>query len=153
MRKIAGMTITAGLVALALSAPVAQAQEPPPIPRGGELKCSNNLSFVSIVKATLIWTGPGVLTNSQVFSCGNPTPDPLDPPAIQTVNQPAAATGWTLDITIYGVIPTDPPSPPGQSSCVPDTGSFDAGGVPHIRFKCTNPFGPGSATFTLSRNP
>jgi hypothetical protein len=159
MRKIAGMTMMAGLVALALSAPVAQAQTDP-IPRGGELKCANNLpaDLIEGASATLVWTvttgGTTTTTGTPAtFGC-NTTTIPVE---TKPVSQPADANGWSLVITIFGPLVPNPLPPPDQFrftfTCDPDIGTFDAGGVPHIRLRCVNPNGGGAVTFSLSRNP
>lgn len=141
-RLRAALTVMAVLVALALWAPLAQAQTDT-VARGGELKCGNNLpaQFVKGASATLVWTGP-VPANSQTFTCSTTTTTGLE---TQTVNQPLAATGWRLSIS-WDLI-----SGPVADACT-DSGSFTAGDMPHIRLRCVSPDG-GAATFSLSRNP
>jgi hypothetical protein len=141
----AGLTVMAGLVALALSAPMAQAQD---IPRGGELKCGNNLpgEFVWSVTATLVWTqgGAELTTVGQTFTCA---PGAADSDLVLQPANPAGANadGWKLSISFTGTFG-------GNTGACTEEPSFTAGGVPHIRLRCVSPVG-GAATFSLSRNP
>jgi hypothetical protein len=133
-----GWALMVGLFAVAVTAP---AQD---IPRGGQLKCANNLdpSEVTNVTATLTWKQSGTWVGTQTFSCQPGTANEQDS---QTVLQPAVADGWELLIEMTGPVVT-------YFACLPDVGLFDMGGMPHIRLRCTSPVG-GAATFSLSRNP
>ncbi len=121
---------------VALCSPAAQAQTP----RGGELKCMNDVVPSGVATATFFWTLSGVdVSAGQTFTCS-----PASPIDSQTVLQPAGADGWRIEVTLTSL---------ACSNCIDvDFGTFDPTRAPHVHSRFTN-FSEGTLVFTLSRNP